>query len=373
MSVKPKEWINCLPEYVAGRTIEEIRKKYGLEKVYKLASNENILGPCPEVKKLLKDAVDGINYYPDAEAAQIRESIAARYGIESGNVIMGNGTDQIIEMICDCFISPGVNVVTADPNFLIYEKAALKCGGRVKKVPLIEGSFRQDIDAIIGAVDKATKIIFFASPHNPTGTIITGEEFKKLVKAVKETGRSGQGEILIVMDEAYIEYVEEKDRIDTIGYIKENANLMTLRTFSKIFGLAGLRIGYGIASKEIISLLNKIRLPFNISLVAQRAAVAAIENYGYAKEVRDRISAEKLKFYSVFKELGLEYIKSYANFVLVKLGNRSDEVIEKLLMKGFIIRPGINLGIPGYGRITISAEEINEKFLSTLKEIYRSF
>jgi histidinol-phosphate aminotransferase len=370
MSIKPKDWINGLPEYVAGRTIDEIKQKYNLKEVYKLASNENILGPCQEVIDWLNCAGNGVNYYPDAEATEIRNKISGYYGVNADNVIMGNGTDQIIEMICDCFIGQGDNIVIADPNFLIYEKAALKCGGSVKKVPLTQGSFRQNIDEMIGAIDKFTKIIFFASPHNPSGTIVTGEEFKKLIKSVKEINRSGSGEVIIVMDEAYYEYVDPKCRIETIDYIRENSNLISLRTFSKIFGLAGLRIGYGIASKEMITMLNKIRLPFNTSIVSQGAAAKALENIWYVEEVRNGIQSQKAEFYKLFDDLGLEYIKSFANFILVKLGDDAGEVVGGLLKEGFIIRPGINLGIPGYARITISTPEVNGKFLNVFEKIY---
>ncbi|GEM_PF-156460 len=422
--IKPKTWIKSLPEYVAGRTIEEIKQKYNLKEVYKLASNENILGPCPQVIKYLKENLSDINYYPDADALKVRSKIAEHYGVDLDNVIMGNGTDQIIEMICDCFIGVGDNIVIADPNFLIYEKAALKCGGSVKKIPLLKNSFKQDIFGIAEAIDNNTKIIFLASPHNPTGTIITKDEFEKLLTAVKEKKSSSfkkNGGILIVMDEAYYEYVEDEFRINTIQYIKNNENnsenninnkannneiknnqinnindnksdfkkdlnkendccknsynydidLIVLRTFSKIFGLAGLRIGYGIADKKIINILNKIRLPFNISIIAHKAAVKAIENYWYVDLIRDEIIKQKEIFYKTFDFLGLSYIKSYANFILVNLGSKCDKIIEKLLQHGFIIRPGKNLGIPGYARITISTPEVNEKFLNIFKKILK--
>lgn len=372
MSIKPKEWINDLPEYIAGRTIEEIKEKYGLKDVYKLASNENILGPCPQVRDYLKTAVTDINYYPDAEACITRAAVAKHYGVDKDNVIMGNGTDQIIEMLCDCFIDLGDNIVTSDPNFVIYEKATLKCGGQVKKIPLLKDSFKQDIERTINTVDKRTRVIFLTSPHNPSGTIITADEFDRLVSAVKKINISAPSDVIIVMDEAYCEYAEKKDIPDTISYIIENSNIITLRTFSKIFGLAGLRIGYGIASREMISALNKIRLPFNTSLVSQRAAARAMENYWYAESVRNTISDEKEKFYREFKNMGVEFIKSYANFILVRLGNNCAEIIEKLLQKGFIIRPGINLGIPDYARITMSTPEINKKFLKNFKSIYLS-
>ncbi len=365
MSVKFKPWLNQLPEYVAGRTIEEIKKKYNLENVYKLASNENIFGPCRQVKDFITNgAAEDVNYYPDSDCREIRGKIASVFDILPENVIIGNGTDQIIEMICDCFVSEDENVVIADPTFLIYEKAALKCGGSVIKIPLKD--FRQDISKMADSVNKNTRILFLTNPHNPTGTNITKKEFANVMGKISS-------DIIIVMDEAYYEYLSEEDRIDTIAYTKKYSNLINLRTFSKAYGLAGLRIGYGIADIDIISALNKIRLPFNVSSVAQKTAVIALNNKGYVNDVRDKILKEKEKFYSVFKTEGISFIKSYSNFILVRSGEKNTEIIEELLRNGFIIRPGENLGIPGYMRVTISIPEINDKFLNAFIKIYKNY
>ncbi|MBN1299049.1 MAG: histidinol-phosphate transaminase [Actinobacteria bacterium] len=366
MKLKLKPWINDLPVYVAGRTIEEIKKKYGLKEVYKMASNENILGPCDEVRQYLSENLDDINYYPDSDAYEIRYMIARKYGLLAENIIMGNGTDQIIEMISDCFIDRGDNIVTADPNFIIYEKAALKCGGGVIKVPLAKDTFRQDPKAIVSSVDKNTKIVFLANPHNPTGTTIEEKELSFMLQNIPD-------DIIVVLDEAYYEYLSEGCKIDTVSFLKNNPNLVLLRTFSKIYGLAGLRIGYGIAGTEVISALNKIRMPFNTSLIAQRAAVKAIENDWYAEEIRWGVESQKEIFYKVFEKEGVEYIKSEANFILLNAGKHSGEIIEKLLKAGFIVRPGENLGFAGYIRVTISRSEINKKFLDKFVNIFKQF
>ena len=365
MPVKFKPWLNQLPEYVAGRTIEEIKKKYNLENVYKLASNENIFGPCRQVKDFMKNsAAEDVNYYPDSDCREIRGKIASVFGILPENVILGNGTDQIIEMICDCFVNKDENVVIADPTFLIYEKAALKCGGSVIKIPLKD--FRQDIPKMADSVNANTRILFLTNPHNPTGTNITKEEFENAMDKISS-------DVLMVMDEAYYEYLPEGDKIDTVAYAKKYSNLITLRTFSKAYGLAGLRIGYGIAGSDIISGLNKIRLPFNVSSIAQKTAIIALENKGYVNDIRDKILKEKEKFYCVFKTEGISFIKSYSNFILVRTGDKNTEIIEELLRNGFIIRPGENLGIPGYMRVTISIPEINDKFLNAFIKIYKNY
>jgi len=366
MKMKLKPWINELPVYIAGRTIEEIKNKFNLTEVYKMASNENIYGPCSQVMEYIKDNLDDINYYPDSDALVIRQAIASKYKIEAGNIIMGNGTDQIIEMICDCFIGEGDNIVNADPNFIIYEKAAAKCGGRAVKVALKKDDCSQDAEGIVNAVDGRTRIIFLASPHNPTGTVLEENDLVFILENTPE-------EALIVLDEAYYEYLEDRYRIDTIKYIKKFPNLLTLRTFSKIYGLAGLRIGYGIAGMELINSLNKIRLPFNTSLIAQKAAAKAIENDWYVETVRNGIEEEKNKFYCFLESEKIKYVKSYANFILINTGQSSAGIVQELLKSGFIVRPGANLGFDEYIRVTISTPAVNDKFMNRFSAIFRDF
>ncbi len=365
MKTSLKPWINALPDYVAGRTIEEIKRKYGLKEVHKLASNENLFGPSDKAKDALRESIDGVNYYPDSDAYDIRAAIADKFNISKENIIMGDGTDQVIEMICDCFVDRQDNIVTGDPNFLIYEKSALISGGSAKKVPLLK-DFSQDIKSILSAADSNTKAIFIASPHNPSGTIISKEDFEYLLK---NAGKN----ILIVMDEAYYEYMPPNKQLDTVSYIHENPNLIVLRTFSKIYGLAGLRIGFGVADAEIITGLNKIRLPFNVSSVAQKAACAAIADEEYILKIRNIILSEKEKFYLAFEGAGIEYVESFANFVLVKTGEKSQAIVEELLKNGFIVRPGANLGIPGYIRVSFATPQIDDKFLKAFIEIYKNF
>ncbi|OQA21525.1 MAG: Histidinol-phosphate aminotransferase [Actinobacteria bacterium ADurb.Bin346] len=364
MKPQIKKWLNELPEYVAGRTIEEIKAAYNISNVYKLASNENLFGPCEAVKKILSENIGTVNYYPDSDAREVRQKIADHYKIRPENIIMGNGTDQIIEMICDCFIDEGDNVVTADPNFLIYEKSARKCGGTIVKVPLQD--FKQDIKGIMKKVNENTKIVFIASPHNPSGTIITKNEFEYLLDKVKQ-------DVLVVMDEAYCEYLDDAEKFDTISYVSERPNLAVLRTFSKIYGLAGLRIGYGISSADIIADLNRIRMPFNISSLAQKAACAAIDDCEYILKIRDTVKAEREKFAEALKKEGIGFIKSCANFMLISTEGKTREIVEELLKKGFIVRPGENLGMPGYIRVSFATPEIDDLFLKNLIKIYRTF
>ncbi len=362
--MKIKKWIMDLPEYIPGSTLEQIKEKYGLSDVYKLASNENIMGPSEEVKKAICKAAGEVQYYPDANCTLLRERLSKKHGVPEEKIIIGNGTDQIIEMICDCFICGGDNIVIADPTFLIYEKASLKCGGVVKKVPLKDK--RQDIDAMLSKIDPNTNVLFLTSPHNPTGTNINRKEFEYLMDNISR-------DLLVVFDEAYCEYVDQKDSLPTSDYVKHTPNLVILRTFSKIFGLAGLRTGYAIADEKIINALNKIRLPFNVNSLGQAGASAALEDEGYIKGIREKVSAEKEKFYFLCNNSGIEFIRSYANFILLKTGKYSAEIVEDLLREGFIVRPGKNLGLDGFIRVTVSLPDINDKFLKTFIKTYKKY
>lgn len=361
MDIKIKDWISRMPEYIPGRTIEEIKKKYNLNKVYKLASNENLYGPSPKILEEIYKDLEDIKFYPDSECRQVKQKLGEKYNIGTDYIIMGNGTDQIIEMICDGFISTGENAVIADPTFLIYEKSTIKCGGTAIKIPLKE--FRQDVKRMVESINNKTRIMFLTNPHNPTGSNISREEFDYIVGNIKE-------DVLLVVDEAYREYMLDKEKIDTLKYLPKYKNLVILRTFSKIYGLAGLRIGYGISDNSIISVLNKIRLPFNTNFIAQKAAAAALQNESYINGIRDNIYKEKNRFYDTLTKNRIGFIKSYANFILINAGQNDDIIVEELLKNGFIVRPGKNLGVPGYIRVTIGLPEVNMKFLTTFIKIF---
>jgi histidinol-phosphate aminotransferase len=363
MDMKIKQWISNMPEYIPGRTIEEIKKQYNLKEVNKMASNENLYGPAPEVLEEICKNVNDIKYYPDSESREVRKKISKKYNVSTDSVIMGNGSDQIIEMICDSFIEPGENVIVADPTFLIYEKSALKCNGTVIKIPLKE--FRQDIEKMVSSVNSKTRILFITSPHNPTGTKIDRQEFDYVMENVKN-------DVMIVIDEAYVDYMSDEERIDTAGYLSRYNNLIILRTFSKIYGLAGLRAGYGMSNPLIISTLNKIRLPFNVNMVAQKAAAIALENESCVNKIRSEVREEKKRYYRILAENKIDFVKSYANFILINTGRNSDIIVEELLRAGFIVRPGKNLGVPGYIRVTVALPDINEMFLATFVKIFSS-
>ncbi|MCD4669703.1 MAG: histidinol-phosphate transaminase, partial [Actinomycetia bacterium] len=362
MSLKAKKWIMDLPEYIPGRTIEEIKEKYGLKEVYKMASNENLYGLAPGLAGRISKDIENIYYYPEGDCSIIRDKIGKVYDIPAGNIIIGSGSDQIIEMICDSFVGSGDNVVIADPTFPIYEKAALKCGGSTIKVPL--SGFRQDIKGLVDAVDNNTKILFLTNPQNPTGTNITADEFDYVMDNLDSA-------VMLVMDEAYYEYCPADERVETTEFVLKRDNLMLLRTFSKIFGLAGLRIGYGIGSAEAIGALNKVRLPFNVNSIAQKAAVYALDYMDHIEEISLRIYKQRQIYYDLLDNNNIDYVRSYTNFILINAGENSMTVIEELLKNGFIVRPGENLGFPGYIRVTIASDDVNTKFLEVFTKVYK--
>ncbi len=363
-SIKIKPWIIDLPEYIPGRTIEEIKKKYKLDTVYKLASNENIFGPSPRVAEALNNALSEINYYPDSYNRDLREKLEEKTGLRKEQFLFGNGTDQIIEMVCDAILDKGKNIVIPDPTFLTYERSALKNNAGIIKIPL--NDFRQDYRSITSAADRDTGIIFLTSPHNPTGTIISEEELKFILDNISP-------EVLVVLDEAYTEFVRKEDKFNACKMIDYYKNLMVMRTFSKIYGLAGLRIGYAVADEIIIKSVEKLVQPFVVNLLAQKAAIASLEDDEYINKNIDIIINEREKIFNFLNNNNIEYVKSYANFILIKTGKHTEAITEDLLRKGFIVRGGSFLGFPEYIRVTISIPEINEKFINTFSGIYKKY
>ena len=360
--IKIKEHIKKLPEYIPGKTIQEIKEKYNLKEVYKLASNENILGPSPKISQIIKTCLDDINYYPDSYNRQLRKKLSAILKISEDSLIFGNGTDQVIEMVCDALLDDKKNIVIPDPTFLTYEKSALKNNAGIIKVSL--KNFKQDVDSIKKAVNNKTSIIFLTSPHNPTGTILSGKEIESLLTDIRE-------DILLVLDEAYVEFMDEEDRPDSLGLLKKYSNLMIMRTFSKIYGLAGLRIGYGIADMQLIKDISKLAQPFVVNQIAQQAALLSLDDTDYFDKSSEAIKSQRDKMSMQFEKGNIVYVKSSANFILIHTGKNTKIIVEELLKNGFIVRDGEFLGFPNHIRVSVSTSEINEKFLDCFFSIYK--
>lgn len=362
--IKIKPWIANLPDYIPGGTIEDIKEKYSLKEVYKLASNENIFGPSPKVIDYFKKGLSDINYYPDSYCRQLRKKLSLKLDVTEDSIIFGNGTDQIIEMVCDAILEKGKNIVIPHPTFLTYEKSAMKNGAEVLRVQLSD--FRQDIKGIVQKADENTAIIFLTSPHNPTGTIITSEEIEYILLNVSN-------DILIVLDEAYIEFMPDKYKLNSIEYLKKHDNLLLLRTFSKIYGIAGLRIGYGIGNEEVISNIAKLMQPFVVNSIAQIAAIISLDDDENINKNIKVIISEREKFCKKLEKEKIDFVESYSNFLLIKTGKRSSEFTEELMKSGFMVRNGEFLGFPDFIRVSFSLPEINKSFIDLFVRLYKKF
>jgi histidinol-phosphate aminotransferase len=360
--LKPKEQIVDLPVYQPGKPIDEVKREFGLDEVIKLASNENPFGPSPQVRQALVEESDNLALYPDGAAYNIRHKLAQHYGIDPERFIFGNGSDEIVQMISRAFITPGTNSVMADPTFPRYKTNIVIDGGEVREIPLQDGV--HDLPQMAAAIDDQTRIVWVCNPNNPSGTYVDAAALNAFMDKVP-------AHVVVVLDEAYVEYVTAADFPDALELIERYPNLIVLRTFSKIYGLAGLRIGYGIARPQLTDLLNRVREPFNTSRVGQKAAVTALDDEAYRDECHRKNKAGKEQYYAAFEKLGLDYYPTEANFVMVDVGRPADEVFQPLLRQGLIVRSGEALGFPTKLRITIGTEEQNEKIIRALTNIVK--
>jgi len=353
-------FLKTLPTYQPGRPIEEVARELGLpvDSIIKVASNENPFGPSPLAQAALHQAIATVNLYPDGNAFYLKQKLAAKLGVETANLVLGNGSNEIIEFVAHALLGPDTNIVVSQYCFAIYPIVAKMSGANVVTVPA--RNYGHDLPAMLRAVDGRTRIIFVANPNNPTGTLAVREELIQFVNEVPD-------DVLLVMDEAYVEFLEEP--LDLISLIRLGArrNLILLRTFSKIYGLAGLRIGYGIGNAELISALEKIRQPFNANLLAQTAALAALDDEDHIRRTRANNFAGLEFFAKAFRELGLEYVPSFANFILVRVGEGA-KVFDAMQRLGVITRPMGGYQLPKWLRISVGTREENERCLQALKK-----
>lgn len=355
-----KECVTKLKPYVPGKPIEEVRREYGLTDIIKLASNENPLGPSPKAIEAMKQAVEGVGQYPDGNCFALRSAVAKHLGIGPEYLTFGAGSDEVIHEIGISLIEPGDRIIQADPTFSQYETAAVLNGCTCCKVPLVANT--HDLEAIAELIDEHTKLVFIANPNNPTGTLVAHDEVEKLLAKMPERA-------ILVLDEAYFEYSDRHDYPNGMKWVMEGRNVILLRTFSKIYGLAGLRLGYGIAKPEIIGYLEKVRQPFNVNSVAQAGAIAAIADQEHVARTKALNAEGKQYFYQEFDRLGLPYAESEANFVWVDLKKDSKWVFVEMLKRGVIIRTGDIFGMPTWARISTGASEENIRFVSALEEV----
>ncbi len=353
--IKPPEYIQTISPYQPGKPVEELERELGIKEAVKLASNENPLGPSPRAVEEIKRHLNGLNRYPDGGGYYLKEKLSARLGVGPDEIILGNGSNELLDIAVRTFMTRDDHAVMAWPSFVVYPLAIQSIGAEATRVSLIEG--RHDLRGMADAIRENTKMIFVANPNNPTGTINRKDEFKELMDRVND-------DLLVIVDEAYYEYVMDPEYPDTMGYFREGRNLLILRTFSKAYGLAGLRIGYGIGRAELLAEMNKIREPFNTNSLAQAAALAALDDDEHLRRSIEINNEGKMFLYREFGRLGLEYIPTEANFIFIpKLPVPAPELYDRLLKRGVIIRPMGQEAV----RITIGLPEENRRLVEALE------
>lgn len=362
MKITPKQNILKVKPYIPGKPIEEVKRELGLKSVIKLASNENPYGPSPRVLRAMAAASRGVNRYPDGACFYLRKELATRLKVSQDQIIFGNGSDEVIVLAVRAFVHEGDEVIIAKPSFLIYEIASLIEGARVCSVPL--KNFRYDLEGMKRVVTAKTKIIFIGNPDNPAGTYIPKDELKKFIMDIRK-------DILIFIDEAYFEYVHAEDYPNGMDFIKGHGNVVVTRTFSKMYGLAGLRVGYGVGDAAVIDVLNRLREPFNVNSIAQAAAIACLKDKKYYQGIAKSVEEERKFLYTNFKALDIQYEESHTNFVLLRVKNDSSVVAQALLKKGVIIRDMNAWGLKNYIRITIGSRKENRLLIRALQEVLR--
>jgi histidinol-phosphate aminotransferase len=348
-----------LAVYEPGKPIEETARELGVDpaEIIKLASNENALGPSPKAMEALRAAIDSAHIYPDGGGFYLREAIAARLALRPQNLIVGNGSNEIIEFIGHAFLNAGDNVIASEFAFIAYKLVAQLFAARTIETPTVD--FQPDLEAMLRAVTPRTKIIFIANPNNPTGYLLEQEKIDNFFARVPD-------HVVTVLDEAYFEFLDNPP--DSLRYVREGRNIVVLRTFSKIHGLANLRVGYGIASPEMIEVLQKTRQPFNVNGLGQIAALAALGDEEHLRKSKDVVDAGRAYVEAQFSTMKLRFVPSAANFVFVNVGD-GPAVFKKLLAMKIIVRPLRGYGLPEWLRITLGTMEQNEKCIAALKKV----
>lgn len=352
--------LQALKPYVPGKPIDEVKRELGIDDIIKLASNENPLGPSPLAVDALGGVLRDLHLYPDANCYYLKSKISSLTDIDSSGVLIGNGSDELLKLMAETFISKGDQVILGSPSFSEYEFAAKIMGAECIKVPLKD--FKHDLDAMLSAISDRTRMVFICNPNNPSGTIVDADEIDRFMSAVPE-------HVLVVFDEAYIEYVESDNFVSGLRYVKEGKNAIVFRTFSKIYGLAALRIGYGLTTPAIAAAIEKVTEPFNVNMLAQVAALAALDDNEHVHKSQDTNSKGKKYLYKELEQMGLSYVATEANFIFLDTGTDCQKVFKELMAMGVIIRTGDIFGYPSYIRVTVGSPDENERFILSLKKV----
>lgn len=359
--------VRGLAPYEPGKPIATLAREYGIDDIIKLASNENPRGPSPRALAAARAALDDVHRYPDGAGTALRARLAARHGVEPAAITLGNGSNDVLDMVARVFLGPGTNAVLSRHAFAVYPIATRAAGAEARVAPPLpadhpEAPYGHDLDAMAGAVDTATRLVFVANPNNPTGTWVAAESLERFLAGLPD-------HVIAVVDEAYFECVDAPAYPDTTAWLDRFANLVVTRTFSKVHGLAGLRCGYAVSAPAIAELLNRVRHPFNANAAALAAAEAALDDTAFLAE-SVRLNAEgRARLAAGFRELGLATIPSQANFVSVDVGREAAPVYEALLRRGVIVRPVGGYELPNHLRVSVGLPEENERMLAALAEV----
>ena len=357
-SLQAPEYVRSLGRYVPGKPIGELAREFGLmaSNIVKLASNENPRGPSPAVRAAIAAATEELCRYPDGDGFELKAALSARLRVSPFQLVLGNGSNDVLELVTQAFLRPGDSAVYAQHAFVVYPLATQARGATGIEVPARD--YGHDLAAMRAAITPQTRIVFVANPNNPTGTWIAPEALRAFIASVP-------ADVLVVLDEAYNEYIEPSERADSTAWIAEHPNLVISRTFSKGYGLAALRVGYGVMDAKVADMMNRVRQPFNVNALAQAAAVAALADTGYVDESRALNNAGMRQLTEGVRALGLSYVPSHANFLLVHLGDGA-AVYQRLLEQGVIVRPVAGYGLPEFLRVTVGLPEENRRFLDAM-------
>jgi histidinol-phosphate aminotransferase len=352
-----------IESYVPGKSIEEVQEEFGAKKWIKLASNENLLGPSPKAIAAIQEELPNIYLYPEGPCTVLRQALAQKFSIPEGMVVLSNGADNLILMIANAFVDEGDEVVMAEPTFSVYTNVTQIMGGKPIKVKLKD--FTHDLDTMLKKVNRKTKLVFICNPNNPTGTTVSQESFNHFLSHLPKR-------VILVLDEAYGDFVEDAFYPNGLDYIKKKDQVIVLRTFSKVYGLAGLRIGYALGREDLVDCLYQVRDPFPVHRLAQVASVAALNDEDHVIKSIQLVYEGKRYLYKELDKMGLSYVPSQANFIFIDFEKDSEEISQAFLREGIIIRPGKVWGYPTSARVTIGRMEDNQKFIKALKKILKS-
>jgi histidinol-phosphate aminotransferase len=353
-------YIRAIAPYQPGKPTAELARELGLDEtsIIKLASNENPLGVSPKALAAMRALLDGLARYPDGNGFELKQALSDRYGVEQNQIVLGNGSNDVLELAARAFLAPGLSAVYAQHAFAVYPLAVQAVGAQGIEVPA--RAYGHDLAAMAQAVRADTRIVFVANPNNPTGTFVAGAELGKFVAALPQ-------DVLVVLDEAYTEYLRPDCRYDSIGWLKKHPNLVITRTFSKVYGLAGLRVGYALAAPGVADLMNRVRQPFNVNSLSLAAAAAALDDEAFIRRSYELNCRGMDQVVAGLGKLGLKHIPSYGNFVTFEVPEAAG-VFRRLLRRGVIVRPIAAYGMPGHLRVSIGLESENTRFLDALKQ-----